>query len=307
MLLTSDIAIDTQALEEVAQTVTQAAKEAVPEDVSQKISLFQKYWDQLPEKALGLGIRIALALITLVVGIWVIKIIRKILKKSLEKSKADAGVAQFLDSFVKAVLMILLIFMIATNFGVDAASIVAVLGSMGVAIGLALQGSLANFAGGVLILLMKPFKVGDYIREDSHGNEGTVTQIELFYTKLITVDKHVVVLPNGALANTSLRNFTALEYRRVDMTVGISYTADIKKAKEVAQKAMLEHKLVVDFEPYSVYVKELADSAVVLGMYCHVKSSDFIQARENLLETVKLAFDENGIHIPYPQLDVHMS
>ena len=307
MLLTSDITIDTQAIEEAAQNAVQVAKEAVPEDVSQKISLFQRYWEQLPEKALGLGIRIVLAILTLIIGIWVIKIIRKILKKSLERSKADIGVAQFLDSFAKTVMMILLIFMIATNFGVDAASIVAVLGSMGVAIGLALQGSLANIAGGVLILLMKPFKVGDFIREDSHKNEGTVTKIELFYTKLITVDKKVVVLPNGALANTSLINYSTLEYRRVDMEVGISYTADIKKAKEVATKAMLDHKLVVEFEPYSVYVKELADSAVVLGLYCHVKSSDFIPAREALLEQVKLAFDANGITIPFPQLDVHMS
>ena len=302
MLLSGELTIDKETLENVAQTVT----EAVPEDVSEKISLFQKYWEQLPEKALGLGIRIVLAILTLIIGIWVIKILRKILKKSLEKSKADVGVAQFLDSFAKTVMMILLIFMIATNFGVDAASIVAVLGSMGVAIGLALQGSLANIAGGVLILLMKPFKVGDYIREDSHQNEGTVTKIELFYTKLITVDKHVVVLPNGALANTSLRNFTALEYRRVDMTVGISYHADLKKAKEVAEKTMLENPLVVDYEPHRVFVRELADSAVVLGMYCHVKSSDFITARETLLEEVKLAFDANGIAIPYPQVDVHM-
>ncbi|MCR4690086.1 MAG: mechanosensitive ion channel family protein [Lachnospiraceae bacterium] len=306
ILLSGDTAIDTEKIQDVAQSVTEKAIEAVPEDVTEKISLFQKYMDQLPEKAMGLGIRIVLAVITLIIGIWVIRIIRKILKHSLQKAKADKGVTQFLDSFVKAVLTILLIFMIATNFGVDAASIVAILGSMGVAISLALQGSLSNFAGGVLILLLKPFKVGDYIQENSHGNEGTVTEIQLFYTKLVTRDLKTVVLPNGVLANTSLVNFSALPFRRVDLKVGISYDADLKKAKKVAEKVLKEHDLVVEEKPISVYVSDLEDSCVSLGMFCHVKTEDFLTARGQLLEQVKLAFDEKGIHIPYPQMDVHV-
>ncbi len=306
LLWTKDIQLDSESIQEVAQNVTEAAKEAVPEDVSQRISLFQKYMNQLPEKALGLGIRIVLALITLFIGIQVIKILRKILKKSLEKGKADAGVIQFLDSLAKAVLMILLIFMIAVNFGVDAASVVAILGSMGVAISLALQGSLSNFAGGVLILLLKPFKVGDYIKENSHGNEGTVTEIQIFYNKLTTRENHIVVLPNGTLANTSLINYTTTPERRVDLTVGISYKADLKKAKEVAEKVMQSEALVPKDEPMWVYVGNLASSSVNLSMYCFVKSGDYIMARGILLESIKLAFDENGIEIPYPQMDVHM-
>ena len=307
LLISANLQLESEKLNSVAQTVTEAVEDAVPKDVTEQIGVFQSYLNQLPEKALGLGIRIVLALITLFVGIQVIKVVRKILKRSLEKGKADTGVIQFLDSLVKVLLMILLIFMIAINFGVDAASIVAILGSMGVAISLALQGSLANFAGGVLILLLKPFKVGDYIKENSHGNEGTVTEIQLFYTKLLTIEKHVVVLPNGALANTSLINYTETPTRRVDLTVGISYRADLKKAKEIAMQVMHEDSLVVQQEPMWVYVSELSDSAVVLSTYCFVKCTDWVMAKGILLEKFKLAFDENGIEIPFPQVDVHIA
>ena len=306
MLISNDISIDTEKLQDVAEAVTEKAKEAVPEDVTQRISLLQKYLQDLPEKAFGLGVRLVLALITLFIGIWVIKLIRHILRKSLTKAKADKGVMQFLDSLANAVLMILLIFMIATNFGLDAASLIAVLGSMGVAIGLALQGSLSNFAGGVLILLLKPFKVGDYIREDGHGNEGTVSEISLFYTKLLTRDKKIVVMPNGALANTSLINYSAVRMRRLDLSVGIAYSADLKKAKEIAMHVLKEEPLVDENEPLSVFVQELADSAVVLGIFCHVKGEDYLTARGILLEKIKLAFDKGGIQIPFPQLDVHV-
>lgn len=175
-----------------------------PEQVEKEIGLFKQFIQSLPEKALNLGVRILLAVITLMVGIWITKLLRKIVKKSLQRAKADVGVVQFVDSFIKIALYVMLGFTIAGSFGLDAASIVAVVGSAGVAVGLALQGSLSNIAGGVLILLLKPFKVGDYIREDSKGNEGTVTEIQMFYTKLLTFDGKTVVLPNGTLANTSL-------------------------------------------------------------------------------------------------------
>ncbi|MCR5418766.1 MAG: mechanosensitive ion channel [Lachnospiraceae bacterium] len=307
LLSATDVIIDAEKLQDVAQDVTQKAKEAVPEDVTERIGLFQQYMNQLPEKAFGLGIRIVFAIITLFLGIQVIKLIRRILKRSLEKGKADAGVVQFLDSFVKAVLTILLIFTIAINFGVDAASIVAILGSMGVAISLALQGSLSNFAGGVLILLLKPFKVGDYIKENGHGNEGTVTEIQLFYTKLLTIEKHVVVLPNGALANTSLINYTETPTRRVDLKVGIAYDADLKKAKEVILNVLHEDSYVVQEEPMWVYVSQLGDSAVELSLYCFVKCADWVSAKGVMLEKIKLALDENDIRIPYPQMDVHLN
>lgn len=154
------------------------------QQVTKQASVFEKFFEALPEKALSLGIRIVLAILAFMIGAQIIKLVRRIVKKSMTKAKADVGVIQFTDSFVKVALYMLLVFLIAGSFGVDAASIVAVLGSAGVAIGLAIQGSLSNFAGGVLILLLKPFKVGDYIVEDNKGNEGTVTEIQLFTPSL---------------------------------------------------------------------------------------------------------------------------
>ena len=277
-----------------------------PEEVEKEIGLFKQFIQSLPEKALNLGVRILLAVITLMVGIWITKLLRKIVKKSLQRAKADVGVVQFVDSFIKIALYVMLGFTIAGSFGLDAASIVAVVGSAGVAVGLALQGSLSNIAGGVLILLLKPFKVGDYIREDSKGNEGTVTEIQMFYTKLLTFDGKTVVLPNGTLANTSLVNFTEANFRRLDITVGISYDSDLKKAKEILTGLVNDNKLVLQDKDKVIVVEELSESCVTMGIKCHVKTENYWTLRGELLEDIKLTFDQEGIKIPFPQLDVHM-
>lgn len=277
-----------------------------PEEVEKEIGIIRQFLEELPQKALNLGVRILLSVIFLLIGIWLIKLVRKIVKKSLNRASVDVGVVQFLDSFIKVCLYIILGFMIASGFGLDAASVVAVVGSAGVAVGLALQGSLSNFAGGVLILLLKPFKVGDYIKEDSKGNEGTVTEIQMFYTRLLTFDGKTVILPNGSLANTSLVNFTAANFRRLDLTVGISYDSDIKKAKDILNDLLNENPLVLPHKDKVVVVDELADSAVVLAVKCHVKTEDYWTLRGQLLEDIKLSFDKEGIAIPFPQLDVHM-
>ncbi len=283
-----------------------AADNISPEDVEKEIGIIRQFLEELPQKALNLGVRILLAVVFLFIGVSLIKIIRRIVKKSLTRAGADVGVVQFLDSFIKVGLYIILGFMVAGGFGLDAASIVAVVGSAGVAVGLALQGSLSNFAGGVLILLLKPFKVGDYIKEDSRGNEGTVTEIQMFYTKLLTYDGKTVVLPNGTLANTSLVNVTAANFRRLDLTVGISYDSDIKKAKAVLNRLINENPLVLQDKDKVVVVDDLSDSSVVMAVKCHVKTEDYWTLRGELLENIKLCFDEEGILIPYPQLDVHM-
>lgn len=270
-----------------------------------KPELVEKFLEELPHNAMNFGLRLLLALICLFVGIQIIKLVRKILKKSLTKAKADIGVVQFLDSFAKTLLYIVLIFLIAQNFGIDAASIIALLGSAGVAIGLAIQGSLSNFAGGVLILLLKPFKVGDYIREDSKGNEGTVSEIQLFYTKLTTPDNRIIVLPNGTLANTSMTNVTEKTYRRIDISVGISYDADIKKAKEVLTEMMKADEAVLQNKEILVFVDSLGDSSVNLGIRCWVKKSDYWEAKWRLTENVKYALDDAKISIPYQQLTIH--
>lgn len=270
------------------------------------VGLIQRYLLQLPDKALRFGVRVLLALVVLLLGIQVIKIVRRILRRSLQKGNADVGVVQFLDSFVKVVLYILLLFMIASGFGLDATSVVALLGSAGVAIGLAVQGSLSNFAGGVLILLLKPFRVDDYIRMDSDGHEGTVREIQLFYTKLATPDNHVVIIPNGTLANSSILNMSALAERRMDIIVGISYDADIRRAREVIMQVLEEDKAVLQDQDRRVFVQELADNGVNLNVRCWALNEEYWECKWRITEQIKYALDEAGISIPYPQMDVHI-
>lgn len=271
------------------------------------IGMIEKFFQELPEKAWHLGTRILLSAIVLLIGIQLIKIIRRFVKKSLAKGNADKGVIQFIDSFLKFSLYVVLFITIASGFGLDAASILALLGSAGVAIGLAIQGSLSNFVGGVLILLLKPFKVGDYIKEDTNGNEGSVVSIELFYTKLTTPDNKVIVLPNGTLANSSLTNVTACDNRRLDIKVGISYDADIRRAKEILQKVLDEDEAVLKDMDHFAYVDELAESSVNMGIRCWFSMDDYWQGKWRLTENVKYALDEAGIGIPYPQMDIHLA
>ncbi len=271
-----------------------------------KPGVIEEFLNELPSKALNFGMKVLLCIVLFLIGVKIIQLVRKMLRRSMEKAGAEEGVRSFVDSFVKAALYVLLGFVLLSWFGVDTASIVALVGSAGVAIGLAIQGSLSNLAGGVLIMLLKPFKVGDFIREDTHGNMGTVTEIQIFYTKLSTVDNQVVVLPNGSLANTSLTNASGNRERRMDVKVGISYAADLKKAKEVLFSLLEENAQVIKEMEYWVFVDELADSAVILNMRCYFPQEVFWEEKWRMTENAKLALDEAGIEIAYPQLDVHM-
>lgn len=266
----------------------------------------KNFLDTLPEKALDLGIRILLAVIFFFVGVQLIKLIRKIVVKTMKRADAETGAVQFVDSFVKAALYVLLVFMLAAHFGVDAASIVALLGSAGVAIGLAVQGSLSNLAGGVLILILKPFKVGDYIIEGVSNMEGTVSEIQIFYTKLVTGDNKVIVLPNGNLANNSLVNVTAAKCRRLDILIGISYDADIKKAKEALEQVLVDEPKVLADKDRRVVVDELADSCVKLLVRCWFLNEDYWDGKWRITEGCKYALDNAGIEMSYPQMDVHV-
>lgn len=270
------------------------------------VGLIQTYLQQLPDKALRFGMRVLLALVFFLVGVQIIRLVRRIVRRSLKRGNADVGVVQFLDSFIKAVLYILLLFMIASGFGLDATSVVALLGSAGVAIGLAVQGSLSNFAGGVLLLLLKPFRVDDYIKVNGEGQEGTVMEIQLFYTKLSTPDNHVVIIPNGTLANSSIMNMSTLADRRMDIVVGISYDADIRRAKEVIRKILEEDEAVIKEKDHSVFVQELAESSVNLNVRCWAVNEQYWECKWRITERIKYALDEEGIAIPYPQRDVHI-
>ncbi|MCH5249210.1 MAG: mechanosensitive ion channel [Lachnospiraceae bacterium] len=269
------------------------------------VGMIQSYLQKLPETALRFGIRVVLALMVFIIGTQLIKLLCKILKKSLKRGNADVGVIQFLNSFVKIALYIILIFFIASGFGLDAASVVALLGSAGVAIGLAVQGSLSNLAGGVLILLLRPFKVGDYIIA-GNGNEGTVIEMQIFYTKLVTADNRLVVIPNGELSNSSLINASAMPKRRIDILVGISYDADIREARAVLIKLLESDNKVMQSEDKTVFVDSLGDSAVILGVRCYVESEYYWETKWRLTENIKYALDEAGINIPFNQLDVHI-
>lgn len=203
------------------------------ENVTQQISRTQEYIDKYLPVVISFGLRLLLTIILFIVGGRLIKVVRKIVRRSMERTGADVGVIQFMDSLIKLILYFLLVLFLADGIGVDTTSVMALVGSAGLTIGLAFQGSLSNFAGGVLILLIKPFKVGDYIIYTSGNLEGKVTKIEMFYTTLFTVDNKKVVIPNGTLSNSSLINVTAEDKRRIDITVGVSYTANLKLAKEV--------------------------------------------------------------------------
>lgn len=266
----------------------------------------EAYIEGLPTMILNLGMRVLLAMLFFFVGVQLIKFVRKIVVGAMVRAGAETGAVQFLGSFVKAALYVILVFLIASYFGMDAASIVALLGSAGVAIGLAVQGSLSNLAGGVLILLLKPFKVGDYIIESVTNQEGTVSEIQIFYTKLLTGDNRVIVLPNGSLANSSLVNVTASNCIRLDIRVGISYNANIKQAKKVLEDVVKNDPAVMQDKDILVVVDELGDSSVNLLVRCWFKNDDYWDGKWRITEECKYALDEAGIEIPYPQLDVHM-
>ena len=278
---------------------TQEVTDATQEAVKQVNQLTQYVQDSIPG-LITFGLKVLAALVAFFIGRLVIRWIRKIVRRSFERSGADKGVEQFVDSLLKYGLYALLVFSLISSLGFDTTSVAAVLASGGVAIGLALQGSLSNFAGGVLILLLKPFVVGDYIIEDTNGKEGTVKEIQIFYTKLSTIDNKTIVIPNGMLTNNSITNATAKDERQLDLRVSISYDADIRQAKSVIENLLIKDECIIKNEQINVFVHELADSAVVLGIRAWVKNEEYWETRWRLLEEI------NGIEIPYPQMTVHM-
>lgn len=284
---------------------TQEVTDATQEAVKQVNQLTQYVQDSIPG-LITFGLKVLAALVAFFIGRLVIRWIRKIVRRSFERSGADKGVEQFVDSLLKYGLYALLVFSLISSLGFDTTSVAAVLASGGVAIGLALQGSLSNFAGGVLILLLKPFVVGDYIIEDTNGKEGTVKEIQIFYTKLSTIDNKTIVIPNGMLTNNSITNATAKDERQLDLRVSISYDADIRQAKSVIENLLIKDECIIKNEQINVFVHELADNAVVLGIRAWVKNEEYWKTRWRMLEEIKLLLDENGIEIPYPQMTVHM-
>ena len=282
-------------------TLLQATAQA--SNTASKINV-EQLLDRLLNWGIEVGKDILAAIIIYIVGRFIIKQISRLVSKILEKRKLEISVQTFLKSLLSILLNLILAFAIISKLGVETTSFAAILASAGVAIGMALSGNLSNFAGGLIILVFKPFKVGDYI--DGQGDSGTVKEIQIFYTKLSTIDNKTIVIPNGMLTNNSITNATAKDERQLDLRVGISYNADIKKAKSMIEKLLSEDASILKEEQMNVFVNDLADSAVVLGIRAWVKNEEYWATRWRLLEEIKVELDENGIEIPYPQVTVHM-
>lgn len=253
----------------------------------------------------GFGMDLLVAAVILGIGFKITGAVRRMAERSFARMEMELSLRKFLLSLIQALMYGLLIFMAAERIGIQSSSIIALLGSAGVTLGLALQGSLSNFAGGVLILLVRPFKVGDYIV--SEYGEGTVAAIGLVYTTLNTVDNKTVVIPNGSLSNSPITNATAEDFRRLDLTVGIGYQSDLRRAKEILLDIYTSHPCILKDRPIQVFVDQLAASSVVIGGRGWTATGDYWQTRWDITEKIKLQFDEAGIQIPFNQLDVHVN
>lgn len=250
-----------------------------------------------------LGYRLLAVAVILAVGFKIARIVRRMLGKTFDRMEMEVSLRKFLLSAVYACICGLAIFVAAEKLGISSASIIALLGSAGLALSLSLQNMLGNFAGGVVLLMLKPFKVGDYIICGTE--EGTVSAIGLVYTTLHTMDNRQITLPNGSVSNSNLTNVTAQEKRRLEIKVMIGYQSDLKRAKEILEMLFKSHDLVRQEEGILVFVDSLGDSGVVLGARAWVATEDYWNVKWELTEKIKLSFDEEGIEIPYQQVDVH--
>ena len=274
-------------------------------DIQESLSALQQFIKTASPVVLSALWHIALALVIFLAGRWLIENFLSRVALLDNKTKIDPGVAKFVRSLVRVALWALLIYFIADFLGVPTASFVALLGSLGVTVGLALQGSLSNFAGGLLIMFLHPFKTGDYIKTAS-DIEGTVVEIGLFFTTLRMTDNKIITVPNGNLSAGNITNYNVLPVRRLSTTVGIAYEADTKQAIALLTQLLLSRKALVNPEKALVYVKELGDSSVVLGLHYWVKTDDYWDEAWSINQAIKETLDQNNIAIPFNQLDVHV-
>ena len=261
-------------------------------------------WNQLSDLLSTFGISLFIALCILVIGRQVVKILIKVINSALERSKTEDTVRIFVTNLLNTLLMIVVFIAAINQLGIETTSIIAVLGAAGLAIGLALQGSLSNFAAGILIVIYRPYKVGDYIQADNHL--GTVNDIQIFSTVLKTPDNKLVIVPNGSIMNGSIVNFSNQDKRRVDILASCSYEDDIDKVKSVLADILSKDDRILNEPKPRIAVSELADSSVNFIVRPWVKNSDYIDVYYSLLEEIKKRFDREGIAIPYPQTDVHI-
>lgn len=265
-------------------------------------------WEMIIQKITDMAIlylpKVLLGIVTLIVGFWLAKVITKVLHKSLEKAKVEETLLAFLTSIVSILLKVLVVISVATMVGIQMTSFIAIMGAMAFAVGLAFQGSLSNFSGGILIILLKPFKSGDFI--EAQGHSGTVDSIQIFHTILKTVDNKKIIIPNGPLSNGNIVNYTAQDTRRNNWVFGIGYGDDFEKAKRLILDILeADERVLKDPAPFAK-VGELAGSSVNITVRSWVSLAEYWNVHFDVIEKVKKSFDENGISIPFPQTDVHI-
>jgi len=270
----------------------------------ENLNFFEKYSETAAELIMTYAPKVLLAIVVLLVGLRIVNVIISMIGKQLSKSKIDETLKPFITHLLSWLLKIMLFISVASMVGIETTSFVAVLGAAGLAVGLALQGTLANFAGGVLLLLFRPYKVGDLV--ETQGRLGIVKEVQIFTSILSTPDNKMAIIPNGAIMNGEIINYTALGKIRVDLVMGISYGADIRKAKEVLLNVMQAHpKVLKDPAPF-VGVQELGDSSVNLAVRPFAEPPNYWDVYFDIYEQGKIALDDHNIEIPFPQMDVHM-
>jgi small conductance mechanosensitive channel len=281
-------------------------KDDIMEDLelNKFMSKITTLWDDFWPKTLHFLFMLLISLLIYVIGKKLLNILVKIIKKAFERAKMDVGVSNFLISVLKVLCYGLLIITIAAILGLPTTSFVALLGSVGLTIGLAFQGSLSNFAGGVLILILKPFRVGDFIIVK--GNEGSVIAIDIFYTKILTTDNKLVVLPNGTLANSEITNATNEPIRRLDLIIPIGYEDDIKTVKQELFIISQRNEKILEDRPVDLFVSAYGKDAIEISMRVWVKTENCVALKGELLETIKYMFDEKGFTIPFNHVDVNV-
>lgn len=267
---------------------------------------FESIFNTAKSTIVNYGFNLVAAILTLIIGLWVVKRLSNFVRKQLEKSKIDDSLVPFLSSLHNVLLKTILVITVLSTLGIEMTSLVAILGAAGLAVGMALSGTLQNFAGGVMILIFKPFKVGDYI--NAQGHSGSVKEIQIFNTILTTPDNKTIIIPNGGLSTSSMTNFSAQDKRRVDWTFGVGYGDDIKLTKEILLKLANDDSRILNdpAEPF-VALSELADSSVNFVLRCWVNPKDYWPVYFEMNENVYNSFKEAGLNIPYPQMDVHIS
>lgn len=274
--------------------------------VEESANLLKQTLDDLINWLIDKAGSVLVAVLFIVIGMKIVSMVMKLVKKSFEKSKLEVSVAGFLLSVIRVLGYILVFITAATIVGVEVTSFVTILGTASMAIGLALQGALSNLAGGVLILILKPFSVGDYIVENNNNMEGTVVAIDIFYTRLLTYDNKLVVIPNGILTNNSLVNVTNEVNRKMEVKIAIAYDSDIKKVKDLVYELLGADKRILTSEPKDVFIDSFAESGMILGIRAWVKTEEYWNTLWDLRENLKELFDANDIEIPYNRLDVNV-